>query len=85
MARFAAFIPGSFVAVLLATVIDHDLVIHLEIIPHFRLCWYSGHCAWHDPRSGHGVRLGSSYEGDRSLHTLLSGGVAGQDDVNSTR
>lgn len=41
IARFAAFVAGSFVAVLLlATVIDPDLFIHLEITPHGSVLFY---------------------------------------------
>jgi autophagy-related protein 9 len=41
IARFAAFVAGSFAAVLLlATVIDPDLFIHLEITPHRSVLFY---------------------------------------------
>jgi autophagy-related protein 9 len=41
IARFAAFVAGSFAAVLLlATVIDPDLFIHLEITPHRSVFFY---------------------------------------------
>jgi len=40
MVRFTAFVAGSFHAVLLATVIDSDLFIRLEIIPRRSVFFY---------------------------------------------
>ena len=84
-------ISGSFAAVLLATVIDTDLVIHLENIPQCSVVSLSGFASILAIARGMILEENrvfdskSSYQGDPPVHKLISGRVVDQDDVNTIR